>query len=94
MVSRFGVKAALLLGGLYDLAPLIHSFLQDEIHLTDEEVKRWTPMDRPFTQVVDCAILVGEQETPPSMIRRRASSAILFSKGQGQASRYLEAQTT
>jgi arylformamidase len=92
--SRFRVKAALLLGGIYDLAPLRHSFLQDEIHLTDEEVKHWTPMGRHFDSVVDCAILVGEQETPLSMIRRCVFSAILFSWGQGQALLYSKAQTT
>jgi arylformamidase len=63
--SRFGVKAALLLGGIYDLAPLRHSFLQGEIHLTNEEIQRFTPIDQPFASTVDCAILVGEQETPP-----------------------------
>lgn len=63
--SPYGIKAALLLGGLYDLAPLRHSFLQEEVHLTEEEVRSWTPLDHRFAPAVSCTILVGERETPP-----------------------------
>ncbi|TIR45637.1 MAG: alpha/beta hydrolase, partial [Mesorhizobium sp.] len=38
------VRAALLLGGLYDLKPLQNSFLANEIAITDEEVARFTPL--------------------------------------------------
>ena len=60
-----GVKAALLLGGLYALKPLQTSFLMDEIGLTDEEVAQFSPMTRPHDPQTQVDILVGSEETPP-----------------------------
>ena len=60
-----GIKAALLLGGLYDLKPLQTSFLADEIAITDEEVKRFSPIGHRFDQSVIVEILVGGDETAP-----------------------------
>ena len=59
------VKAALLLGGLYDLAPLQQSFLANEIALTDDEVRRWTPLTTSFRPGPAVTILVGDAETRP-----------------------------
>lgn len=64
-VSPYGIRGALLLGGLYDLAPLRHSFLQAEVNLTDEEIRDFTPLTHRFAPSVTCEILVGERETPP-----------------------------
>ena len=60
-----GIKAALLLGGLYELKPLRASFLQAEIALTDEEVSRFTPLDKIFETSPAVSILVGARETQP-----------------------------
>ncbi|MER9742101.1 alpha/beta hydrolase [Mesorhizobium sp. M0187] len=60
-----GIKAALLLGGLYDLKPLQMSFLAAEIAITDEEARRFSPIDHSFDPSVDVDILVGADETPP-----------------------------
>jgi arylformamidase len=60
-----GVKAALLLGGLYDLKPLQHSFLKAEIAITDEEVARFTPLTQTYDRNVTVTLLVGAHETPP-----------------------------
>ncbi len=64
--GRIGtIRSALLLGGLYDLKPLQESFLRNEIALTDEEVRRFTPLGQshdPDTRVV---LAVGERETAP-----------------------------
>ncbi len=59
------VKSALLLSGVYDLAPLQASFLQDLIGLTDEEVGRWSPLGARFGAGAEVSILVGERETAP-----------------------------
>lgn len=63
--TAYHLRAAVLLGGLYDLAPLQQSFLQPEIHLTDEEVRRWTPLSVEQETAPHYTVLVGEQETPP-----------------------------
>ena len=60
-----GIKGALLLGGLYDLRPLQHSFLAAEIAITDEEVERFSPMDFRFDPSVSVELSVGADETPP-----------------------------
>jgi arylformamidase len=59
------VHGALLLGGLYDLAPLKKSFLQREIGLTDDEVSRFTPLFRRHDGYCRVTVAVGEEETPP-----------------------------
>jgi arylformamidase len=63
--SPSGVKAAMLLGGLYDLKPLQSSFLQAEIGITDKEVADFSPMDLVHDPHVAVDILVGAEETPP-----------------------------
>lgn len=60
-----GIKAALLLGGLYDLAPLQTSFLAAEIAITEEEAGRFSPIDHSFDPSVTVEIAVGADETPP-----------------------------
>lgn len=60
-----GIKAALLLGGLYDLKPLQTSFLAAEIAITDEDVSRFSPINHSFDPSVAVEIAVGADETPP-----------------------------
>jgi acetyl esterase/lipase len=60
-----GIKAALLLGGLYDLRPLQMSFLAAEIAITGEEARRFSPIDHSFDPSVTVEIAVGADETPP-----------------------------
>ncbi|MBB6410786.1 alpha/beta hydrolase [Mesorhizobium sangaii] len=60
-----GIKAALLLGGLYDLKPLQTSFLAGEIAITDEEVHLFSPISKTCDPSVAVEISVGADETPP-----------------------------
>ncbi|TGQ66122.1 MAG: alpha/beta hydrolase [Mesorhizobium sp.] len=60
-----GIKAALLLGGLYDLKPLQNSFLAAEIAITDDETRRFSPINHSFDPSVVVEISVGADETPP-----------------------------
>lgn len=59
------VRAALLLGGLYELEPLRSSFLQAEIGLTDHEVAAFTPMTQDYDPTTEVTVLIGADETPP-----------------------------
>lgn len=59
------VRSLLLISGVYDLRPITTSFLQPELHLTDEEVANWSPLEaeqQPGPRVV---LAVGHDETPP-----------------------------
>ena len=59
------IRAALLLGGLYELEPLRSSFLQAEIGLTDTEVAAFTPTTHDHDPTTEVVLLVGADETPP-----------------------------
>lgn len=59
------IRAALLLGGLYELEPLRSSFLQAEIGLTDAEVAAFTPMTQEHDPATSVTMLVGADETAP-----------------------------
>jgi arylformamidase len=59
------VAGAVLISGIYDLAPLQHSFLRDLIGLTDEEIRDFSPLARTYTVGADIRLLVGELETAP-----------------------------
>ncbi|MEP9386288.1 alpha/beta hydrolase [Mesorhizobium sp. KR9-304] len=58
-------RAALLLGGVYNIRPLRQSFLQPLIQLTDDEVSQFSPIDKHFQPRVETVILYGERETAP-----------------------------
>lgn len=58
-------QGALLLSGIYQLAPLQTSFLQPLIGLTDEEVASFSPVSRSYRAGSQVTLLVGERETQP-----------------------------
>jgi arylformamidase len=78
-----GVRAALLLGGLYELEPLQSSFLQPEIEMTDREVADFTPMTHRHDPATEVDILVGLEETAPFHDQSNAFARLL--NGQGLA---------
>ncbi|WP_448954932.1 alpha/beta hydrolase [Labrys neptuniae] len=63
--SPSGIRAALLLGGIFDLKPLQSSFLHSEIGITDTEVEEFSPLGYRHDPHTYVDILVGAQETPP-----------------------------
>ena len=79
--AQSGIQAALLLGGLYDLAPLQKSFLQAEINLTDDEVRRFTPQHQTYDKRTSVSVLVGSRETPP--FHNQAGAFVKLLAGQG-----------
>jgi arylformamidase len=76
-----GIRGALLLGGVYDLAPLRRSFLQAEIALTDEEVAHFAPLDQLYDRDCRVVLAVGENETRPFHSQLDAFQAHLRSQG-------------
>lgn len=83
------VRAALLLGGLYDLKPLQDSFLAAEIGITDQEVAEFSPLTHRFDREVNVGILVGGEETPPFHIQAQALAARLETQGLAVARKTL-----
>ncbi|WP_292561526.1 alpha/beta hydrolase [Mesorhizobium sp.] len=79
MPSR--IRAALLLGGLYDLKPLQTSFLQPLIGITDQEAAAFTPMTRWHDPETAATILVGDQETSP--FHQQAADFVKRLRAQG-----------
>lgn len=59
------INGAVLLSGLYDLAPLQGSFLKELIALTDEEVAHYSPLRHAYGPGGRVSLLVGERETAP-----------------------------
>ena len=78
-----GIKAALLLGGLYDLKPLQRSFLEPLIGITDEEAAAFTPMTRRHDPKTAVTILVGDQETQPFHQQAADFGTLLRAQGHG-----------
>ena len=76
-----GVEAAFLLSGLYDLAPLQSSFLQNEIAITNAEVERFSPLRLPHDPAVRVSLLVGEMETAPFHEQAAAFASRLTTQG-------------
>jgi len=58
-------KATLMLSGIYELEPLRHSFLQPEIGITDEEVRRFSPLRLAYRPMGPVMLMAGERETVP-----------------------------
>jgi arylformamidase len=63
--SPVAPQGALLLSGIYDLMPLQSSFLQPLIGLTEEEVERFSPVQKSFRAGSQALLVVGEGETAP-----------------------------
>jgi arylformamidase len=59
------IRSALSLSGLYDLAPIAASFLQPELHLTEDEIARWSPCEATPRPDARLRLVVGGAETPP-----------------------------
>jgi arylformamidase len=78
---RIQTNRTLLLGGIYDLKPLQKSFLQAEISLTDDEVERYSPLNRSLSKQSDVTVLVGEKETLPFHQQAKAFASHLAMNG-------------
>lgn len=59
------VRSTIPISGIFDLRPITTSYLQPELHLTDEEVARWSPIDAVPSTDTHYEIVVGHKETAP-----------------------------
>lgn len=75
------LRAMVLASGIYDLAPIAQSFLQAELQLTPDEIRRWSPLTArcdPATRVV---LAVGQRETAPFHEQQTAFAISLATQG-------------
>lgn len=77
------VRAALLLGGIYDLKPLQASFLAPEIGITDSEVAAFSPIFHAYDARCRVIVAVGADETPP--FHQQATQFTISLRQQGLA---------
>jgi arylformamidase len=75
------IRSLLLGSGIYDLAPIAHSFLQPEIGLIPDEIAAWSPIDAILKPGVAIRPIVGADETAPfhdqaALLARRNGLAV------------------
>jgi arylformamidase len=73
------VRSALLVSGLYDLAPIARSYLQPELNLTQEEVAAWSPVSGRPAANIRVALVAGGAETAPFHEQMNAFAQVLAS---------------
>ena len=73
--------AALLLSGIYDLAPLQQSFLQPLLGLTDQEVADFSPVSKIYQPATRVTLMVGELETGPFHTQANQLQALMTAHG-------------
>jgi arylformamidase len=59
------LRAVIPISGIFDLRPITTSYLQPELHLTPEEVARWSPIEAIPSSATHYQIVVGHDETAP-----------------------------
>lgn len=59
------MRSLLSISGLFDLRPISTSYLQPELHLTAEEIARWSPFEAVPSTATHYELVVGHDETPP-----------------------------
>lgn len=77
----YRIRSALAVSGLYDLAPLAASFLQQEVRFTPDEIELFAPLNLSFDQDVIYDLMVGAEETAP--FHGQADSFAERLRGQG-----------
>lgn len=83
MTADAGVRlgGALLVSGIYELAPLQDSFLKKEIAITDQEADEFSPLRLPLFPPRAVDVVVGQNETAPFHEQAAAIEARLAAVG-------------
>lgn len=84
------VRAAFLLGGIYDLGPLQSSFLAPEIGITDQEVAAFSPMLHAYDPECRVTVAIGADETPPFHQQAGAFKLLLEQQGLLSSARIIQ----
>lgn len=71
--------AAVSISGLFDLEPLRHAFIQRELHLSAEDVTRFSPLSRAAALTCPVHLLAGAEES----VEFRRQSVVMFEAIRG-----------
>lgn len=82
------VTAGLGISGLYDLRPLIPTYLQPDLRLDEEEARRASPVAWPVPQGLPFEAWVGSEESSEFLRQSRTLAAVWT--GGGAPTRYVE----
>jgi arylformamidase len=75
------VAGAVLLSGIYDLEPLLGTYIDAALHLTDADVAMLSPLRRKLGRPVKTIIAWGENETAEFKRQSRAYASALVGSG-------------
>ena len=59
------IRAVMPISGIFDLRPISTSYLQPELHLTDEEIAHWSPIEAIPSTETHFELVIGHKETRP-----------------------------
>lgn len=76
------VHSLLLISGVYDLRPLVHTGVNDALGLTEDEAWRLSPLRQPFPPTLGAFVLYGEQESQQFALQSQAMAHRLWTEAQ------------
>ena len=75
------VRAVMPISGIFDLRPISTSYLQADLHLTDEEIAHWSPIEAVPSTDTHFELVIGHEETPPFHQQQQDYSFVLGRHG-------------
>lgn len=76
------VHSLMLFSGIYDLRPIVHTGVNDALHLTEDDAWRLSPVRRPFPPTLGAFVLYGEQESEQFALQSKAMAHRLWTEAQ------------
>jgi len=91
-LPRTAVKAVMPISGIFDLRPISTSYLQPELHLTDEEVAHWSPIEAVPSTETHFELVIGHEETPPFHQQQQDYAFVLSRHGASNERRTMHGE--
>ncbi len=86
------LKGGCAISGVYDIEPIAHTSIQDDVHLTPEQIGRYSPMRVPPKSSSPLIVAYGAEE--PSEWHRQSREFADLCRGQGTACELREIEGT
>ncbi len=71
------VRGLVLFSGIYDLRPLVHTDVNDALHLDEESAWNLSPLRMQFAPLLQATVLYGEQESAQFALQSQSMAAHL-----------------
>ncbi len=76
------VHSLLLFSGIYDLRPIVHTSVNDVLHLDEDAAWRLSPLRLPFPPTIGAYVLYGEDESAQFIEQSQAMARRLWTEAQ------------